>query len=41
MICDVSRRMNALSSTTRTRSFLEDTRSFLQRPHLDAPIADE
>src|SRR3569833_1448027 len=44
MICDVMRRMNALSSTTSTRGFagidpastLEDTRTLAQRTHLDA-----
>src|SRR4051812_21434912 len=44
MICVVRRRMNALSSTTRTRGIfteLEDTRSLAQRPHLDATIVDE
>src|SRR4051794_20547726 len=41
MICDVSLRMNALSSTTRTRSFSEDTEPLLQRPHFDSAILEE
>src|SRR5438067_507405 len=41
MICEVMRRMNALSSTMRTRGFLEDTRALAQRPHFDASIRDE
>src|SRR5579885_1978541 len=44
MICDAMRRMNALSSTMRTRGLragvLEDTRPFAQRAHLDAAVAD-
>src|SRR5690349_3268380 len=41
MICDVRRRMKALSSTTSTRSLLEDTRSLFQRPNLDASIVEK
>src|SRR5678816_2796553 len=51
MMCDVIRRMNALSSTTSTLGLdggsrgvsrvLEDTRSLAQRTHFYAPIAHE
>src|ERR1700759_1948019 len=48
MICDVMRRMNALSSTTSTRGnagrdpavALKDTRPLSKRPHLDATGED-
>src|SRR5512133_2486431 len=42
MICDVIRRMNALSSTTRTRGFddLEDTRAFPERADFDSAILE-
>src|SRR5690348_2166094 len=40
MISPMTRRMNALSSTTSTvAGRLEDTISLLERPHLDAAIA--
>src|SRR3954468_520051 len=41
MICVMTRRMNALSSTTRTvDAGLDDTVAFLQRPHFDAAIIE-
>src|SRR6185503_7927401 len=40
MICVVMRRMNALSSTIRTRGSLEDTRPLPERPHFDAAVGD-
>src|SRR6184192_1633343 len=51
-ICEMSRRINALSSTTSTESgglarwspgvaTLEDTIAFLERSHLDASVVEE
>src|SRR4051794_26317235 len=42
MICDVMRRMNALSSTTRTRGFLllENTRALSERAHFQPAVGD-
>src|ERR1044071_1041068 len=40
-ICDVIRRMKALSSTIRTRGRLEDTRSLAQRPDFHAPVVEK